>query len=284
MQGQLGKKLGQFGFNKVNFIGLCVCALIFLGFGAFVLTLMDMPTSPEAAQGGSYYTGDTDPALLFGGVGAALLLLGVGALAIAFVQRAKYTYTLYENGIECKYKGNTYTDLFANIEDVYLYSIGRPAFTGVSNCLAYRAEGQTEWRVISPKNGGYAKLIRQFRQRHTAQRAPVLAARMQAGAPAVFSYQSAKSVWLKRAFGTKQADFVKLAGKLQQMALHMGALVYEGQTIPLAPTDQIKTNGWTEGLTLVDGAGNKKFGRMFFSILSPDVFAELLAYGRGGPR
>lgn len=274
-----GKQLGSYGWNKFRFIGCIVCALIFIGVGIFSLTLMNIPTSREAAHGGIYF--DTagwsiPPTTLFFLSGCGLFLMGVFTILLAQNVKAKYTFTLFENGISSKYRGKENYLSFEDIEDVYLFSIGRSNYAGFLNSLAYRKNKHDEWIFISPLNSGSDKLISTFRQLHTNQRGEVLEEKMKQGTVLKFEYVSTKSVWLKRALSFRISDYLKIDSSLKDFYLTKDSITLDGKKVSIGPTDSINTDSWVENIYLIDNNGNKKFSLMYPSIISADVLRSLL--------
>lgn len=274
-----GITLGSFGWQKIRFVGCIICALIFIGFGLFCFTLMNIPTSREAAHGGIYF--DTSgwpfsPFILFVSTGGGLILLGVVAILLAQSVKAKYTFKLFENGITSKYKGKESYFAFNEIEDVYLFSIGRSNYSGFLNSLAYRKTKQDDWIFISPLNSHSEKLISMFRQLHAKQRGDVLKEKIQHGGVVKFDYVSAKKVWLKRALSFRISDYLKIDSSLKEFHLTNENINIDGKNITIAATDTINADSWIENIYLLDGNGNKKFALMFPSIVSADVFHAVL--------
>ncbi|EOX8445970.1 hypothetical protein [Salmonella enterica] len=274
-----GSKLTTHGSSKFLFIGLLICSVIFIGFGIFCLTLMNMPTSKEEASGGIYFAvepGGISPMVLFSLVGGGLIILGLIAAAIAFMQKNVPVFMITENGISCKYKGKETFSLFKDIADVYLFSVGRTSYKGTINSLAYRKNKSDAWTFISPRNSGYSKLISTFRSLYSQQRVKDLRAQLEQGATLEFNYVDAKMVWVKRAFSLNVAGAAKIDSSLRKFYLTKNSIIKDDKNITINKSDSINAGSWNDNLYLLDSDGNKKFSMMFPSIISADVFHELL--------
>lgn len=274
-----GKKLTTHGSNKFVFIGLIICSVIFIVVGIFCLTLMNMPTSREEAGGGIYFAvepGGLHPIVLFSLTGGGLIILGLVAAVIAFMQKNVPAFTIVEKGVVCKYKGKETLSIFKDISDVYLFSVGRAGYKGSINSLAYRKNKSDAWTLISPRNSGYDKLISTFRNLYTEQRVQDLRAQLENGATLEFNYVDAKMVWFKRAFSLNVAGAAKIDSSLRKFYLTKNSIIKDDKSITINKSDKINAASWVDNLYLLDRDGNKKFSIMFPSIISADVFRMLL--------
>lgn len=274
-----GKILGIFGWAKFRFIGCIVCAVIFIGVAILCFSLINIPTSREAAHGGAYFdiTGwPVSPFILFMSVGGGLLILAAITLLVARSVKAKYTFTVYEGGIASRCGGKETYIPFRDIEDVYLFSVGRGNYSGELNSLAYRKSRQNDWIIISLLNTDSEKLISLFRQLHAEQRSRVLQDKIEQCHKVKFDYVSAKNVWLKRAFTLRIADYLKIDASLKPLYLTKEGIVADEKNIVINKTDCITNDSWVENLYVLDSHGSKKFSMMFPTIISGDAFITTL--------
>ncbi len=240
---------------------------------------MNMPTSMEEANGGTYF--DTSglgmgPKELFLIIGLGLILLGLLTVLFAFATKAKYTFIIFENGIIARSKGKETSLLFTEIEDVYLFSVGKYSYSGFMNSLAYRKNKADDWFIISLRHAKSHKLIETFRELHTAQRAASLLPQIKLGNKLKFNYVDSKSVWLKRAFAMKVNDYVKSTSSTKDFYLSKNEIEIDGEKIQISGSDKVNADSWIENVYLLDNAGIKKFALMLPSIISADVFVSIL--------
>ena len=274
-----GALLGRFSHSQALPIGLLVFSLVLFGFSAFVLYLSTILPVDAASAGPVHLQGRrglemnfSSPLMLIYFTSGLLAVLGVCMLLMRAWQKRlrKSSFEVYENGI-AEVTGNQSEYLaFSDIEDLYLFSSGQVALTGMITNLAYRRNASQPWHHAVYSLKGFHDFIQLVRERYVRGRLPSVLKALQADQAVTFNFISSNQVWRKRVTG----GFLKI--NTQPITLTQHDLQVQGRSVPVSSLRSVDQNTWTEKVVIRDQAGHEVLSTLATGILSHDLFLHTL--------
>jgi hypothetical protein len=270
----MGELIKIYKPRRARFVGMAVAGGVIVAVGLFVLWAASL-----VAGGGITYSGSGDPVLLLQIIGAVLVAAGVLFVCISVKVRGKIVFELYENGIVIKPKNAEPTNLlFTEIEDVLpLTVVGNIADVVYITHLAFRKNPSSEWLVITLLTSGHKELNEQFMTLHTEKRGALVFDQWQkTDLPAQIRYIE-KSAMHNPYFTKNMASYLKPFSSFKTVSLANDYIKIDDQTIDFDSTCKMEIGGWTDNIYLKDSDGKEKFRIHYSTVLSADIFTELLA-------
>ncbi|BBH45826.1 hypothetical protein [Pseudomonas sp. KU43P] len=270
-----GELVGSFRYGKAFKVFMVIFSLGLIALAGFMLYLgSTLPASGPVSLTSSRGTtlNFSDPATLTYFTSGLLVFFALALLGLyAWHSRMrKGSYELYENGIAHTLHGERTYVPFTEIEDLYLFSSGQAAFTGLITNLAYRRNpGEPFNRVIEALKG-FHHFQHQFRELYLNARQPQVWNTLQAGGTVTFNCIENAEVWRKRVSG----NFLDV--QTQPLVLSRDYLQVQGRQISIAALRSMDHSNWTEKVTIKDAAGNVVFSTISTGILSTDLFLNTL--------
>ncbi|MDH0747876.1 hypothetical protein N5D61_16190 [Pseudomonas sp. GD03842] len=271
-----GELIATFRQGKALLIFSLILAAVFLGLAVFVLYLSTIlpeangPASLQTSRGMTLSFDSKQAVLNF--TAGFLALLGLCMVGITVWQKKlrKSHYEVYENGIVRITKEQRDYTAFAEIEDLYLFSSGQAALTGLITNLAYRRNAAEPFHRVIESLKGFQAFQELVRDLHVRARLPAVAEALEAGRSVTFNCINSKHVWGKRVTG----DFLKVT--TSPIVVHRDFLEYQGNTVPVSSLRQVDLNAWTENVVIKDEHGRPVLTTIATGILSHDLFLNTL--------
>lgn len=133
-----GRKIKKYGRKIGATVVTILSGLVNLAVGGFLL----WGVIPTIGTNGVSFSGDIS---LLNNIAYGLILGGVVFFLVAvFLYKPKYTFTLYENAIECHSTSGNRTDFFSEMEALLIFT-----WRG----FAYRSNNQEQWIHVNGKTG-----------------------------------------------------------------------------------------------------------------------------------
>jgi hypothetical protein len=95
---------------------------------------------------------------------------------------------------------------FAEIEDLYLFSSGQTAISGLITNLAYRRDANEPFHRVIESLKGFQDFQQKVRELHVRARLPVVLDTLAAGGSVTFKYLESGAVWGKRMSGKFRSE------------------------------------------------------------------------------
>jgi hypothetical protein len=272
-----GDLIATFAHGKGFLIFTLVFGLILLGLAGFVLYLSTiLPASNSGPVSVTSSRGTTlnfsSPQTMIYCVSAFLAFVAVVMFGI-YVRQKKLrqaSYEVYEHGIAQISGGQKQYTPFAEIEDLYLFSSGQTAVSGLITNLAYRRHANEPFHRVIESLKGFQDFQQMVRELHVRERLPVVLDTLNSGGAVVFKYVGSGQVWSKRMNG-KFLDVTT-----QPILLTQSFLEVEGHKVPMSSLRDVDLNTWTEQVVIKDEAGRQVLSTVCTGILSHDVFLSTL--------
>ncbi|WP_455922303.1 hypothetical protein [Pseudomonas putida] len=229
------------------------------------------PVSVQAA-GGTGITFASRSMMLYA-TAALLAALAASMLGLALWQRnqRRASYEVYEHGItQVIGRQRDYTP-FADIQDLYLFSSGQTALSGLITNLAYRRDANEPFKRVTLQLKGFLGLVQWVRELYLRDRLPVLMQTLEAGGAVTFSYLSSGQVWGKRISG----NFLSVT--TDSIVVTRDYLEVEGHKVSMASLRGIDLNAWTEKVVIKGAVGKTVFAAVASGIMSHDLLLATLA-------
>lgn len=201
----------------------------------------------------------------------AFIALGMFALYLQQKKRRQAVYDVYQHGVAYGI-GATRTYLpFADIEDLYLFTSGQAAYSGLITNVAFRRNaGEPFHRVVESLKGFYG-FQQEVRQLHVHERLPVVMSTLAAGGAVTFKFLADRKVWSKRAAGNP------LDVSTESISLTREFLEVRGKQVAISTLNTVDLNAWTERVIIRDEAGKEVLNTICTGIMSHDLFLNTLA-------
>lgn len=234
-----------------------ICGFIY--FGAIV----------SVNEGRSSFNGDIS--ILYKAI-AGIMILAVIILITAVLSTKGNTFYFYGKGIIAANKGKQKTILYADIQDVYLFTSGKRIF-GPNN-VAYRTDERSDWQPISVKYSNYGKAIQLIRTRQQEAYVPKTRQHLTEGKSVTFHYIEYSKVIAKQIFALGTESYLNVTPKT--ILLYKNKLIIGHETINLADVQSFSINDWTNQIKLLNKENKTLFSISFYSVFSGDSFVALL--------
>jgi hypothetical protein len=264
-----GQLISTFRHGKGFLVFMLLFAVVLLCLAGFVLYLGTI--LPVASSGANTSRGSSPQLLIYSVSGLLVVISAVLFGLYSWQKKLRGTqYEVYEHGIVAvSGKQQQYT-AFTEIEDLYLFSSGQTAFTGLITNLAYRRnESEPFHRVIESLKGfqDFQQLVREL---HVRERLPVVMNKLESGAAVTFKFVPTGQVWRKRIAG----DFLNVV--TQTILVTREFLEVDGRKVPVSTLSSVDLNAWSEKVILKDEAGNQILSTVCTGIMSHDLFLTTL--------
>lgn len=241
----------------VFIIFTAICGLIY--FGAII----------PINEGKSTFSGDISILYL---AMAGIMILGTVILLLSIVLTKGEIFYLYKKGIVTTNKGNKKITLYADIQDVYLFTSGKQIF-GPNN-IAYRTDERNNWQVISAKYSNYRKAIQLIRNRQQQTKFLKTMQQLKEGKSVTFHYIEYSKLISKQLFALGTKSYLNISPK--KIFLYKNKLIVGHETVNLAEVQQFSTNDWTSQIKLLNKENKTLFSISFYSVFSGDSFTAAL--------
>ncbi len=272
-----GQRVASFSYGKGFLVFLLVFGAVLLSLAGFVLYLGTM--LPHSAAGPVELTtsrGTTlnfsSPDLMIYATSAFLAVLGLGVLGLYVWQnrQRQTSYELFEDGIAHTTRGaRTYVP-FSEIQDVYLFSSGQVAYTGLITNLAFRRTASEPFHRVLPSLKGFPTFMETFRELYLNARQPVVLDTLHGGGSITFNCINSAHVWRKRMGG----DFLHV--DTQPIVVSRDAVLVQNSVVPMSTLRSMDHSTWNEKIEIRDAAGKVVLSTVATGILSLDVFLSTL--------
>lgn len=263
-----GELIATFRHGKGFLLFTLLFAILMLGLAGFVVYLGTL--LPLGSPGANNH--ESSPQLLIYAVAGLLAVISAVLFGIHFWQKKLRGthYEVYEHGIVAiSAAGQNYT-AFAEIEDLYLFSSGQTAFTGLITNLAYRRNESEPFHRVIESLKGFQDFQQMVRELHVRARLPLVVEKLESGGAVNFRFVATEQVWRKRLSG----DFLNVT--TQTIILTSEFLDVEGRKVTVSSLRSVDLNTWSEKVTIKDEAGSPILSTICTGILSHDVFLATL--------
>lgn len=251
----LGPLIRTYGKSRSFLFVWWTLAVLFAAAGALVLSLVPGP--------GSTVRFDGNVSLLYGTAAGAFGLAVLFVVVPWLLTRSQPTYHLHEKGVRYVGPQGDRTDLYQDIEDLYVFDYGG---------FAYRATPQAPWCSAGGRVSALAELTQRLRALHAEHRAERLYQALLAGQTVSFRCLSDQVAFSKSVVASRNMDHATYP-----LELNCQELKIQGKAIPLQAIDDIRRNDWIEKSSIVDTEGRVLHTMHPTAVMSFDVLYTLLA-------
>ncbi|WP_077049234.1 hypothetical protein [Pseudomonas sp. KK4] len=244
-------------------------ALVMMGLSGFVLYLGTiLPTGITGAN----TSRDVSPqSLIYFSSGLLIVISAVLFGLYTWQKKLRAThYEVYEHGIVAISGADHRYTAFAEIEDLYLFSSGQTAISGLITNVAYRRNDSEPFHRVIASLKGFFEFQQLVRELHVRERLPVVMKKLESGGAVTFNYVPTGQVWRKRIGG----DFLNVT--TQAIVVTRDSLDVEGSKVPLSTLSTVDLNNWTENVAIEDATGRQILSTVCTGIMSHDLFLTTL--------
>ncbi|WP_287813923.1 hypothetical protein [Pseudomonas sp.] len=273
-----GKLIKTFRHGKTLPVFTALFGVVLLALAIFVLYLQTAhliaSTGPVELQTnrGLNITFSSQAMMLYATAGL-LAALAAGMLGLAIWQRnlRRASYEVHEHGItQIIGRQRDYTP-FSEIQDLYLFSSGQTAISGLITNLAYRRDASEPFKRVSLHLKDFLAFVQWVRELYLRERLPAVMQTLEAGGAVTFNYISTGQVWGKRISG----NFLNVS--TQPIVLTREQLEVDGQKVSMASLRGVDLNAWTEKVVIKGAVGKTVFVANASGIMSHDLLLATLA-------
>ncbi|MNF58294.1 hypothetical protein D3C84_398460 [compost metagenome] len=264
-----GQLISTFRHGKGFLVFMLLFAIVLLCLAGFVLYLGTI--LPVASSGANTSRGSSPQLLIYSVSGLLVVISAVLFGLYSWQKKLRGThYEVYEHGIVAvSGKQQQYT-AFVEIEDLYLFSSGQTAISGLITNLAYRRNDSEPFHRVIASLKGFFDFQQLVRELHVRERVPVVIEKLESGGAVTFRYVPTGQVWRKRIAG----DFLNVT--TQSIIVTSEYLEVEGSKVPLSALSSVDLNKWSEMVTIKDATGNQILSTVGTGIMSHDLFLTTL--------
>ncbi|MNO68181.1 hypothetical protein D3C76_590030 [compost metagenome] len=264
-----GQLISTFRHGKGFLVFLLLLAIGLFCMAGFVLYLGTI--LPVASSGANTSRGSSPQLLIYSVSGLLVVISAVLFGLYSWQKKLRGThYEVYEHGIVAvSGKQQQYT-AFVEIEDLYLFSSGQTAISGLITNLAYRRNDSEPFHRVIASLKGFFDFQQLVRELHVRERVPVVIEKLESGGAVTFRYVPTGQVWRKRIAG----DFLNVT--TQSIIVTSEYLEVEGSKVPLSALSSVDLNKWSEMVTIKDATGNQILSTVGTGIMSHDLFLTTL--------
>lgn len=244
-------------------------ALVMLGLSGFVLYLgIILPTGITGANTSRDFSPQS---LIYFSSGLLIVISAVLFGLYTWQKKLRAThYEVYEHGIVAISGADHRYTAFAEIEDLYLFSSGQTAISGLITNVAYRPNDSEPFHRVIASLKSFFEFQQLVRELHVRERLPVVMQKLESGGAVTFNYVPTGQVWRKRIGG----DFLKVT--TQAIVVTRDSLEVEGSKVPLSTLSTVDLNNWTENVAIEDATGRQILSTVCTGIMSHDLFLTTL--------
>jgi hypothetical protein len=264
-----GQLIKTYRHGKGFLVFMLLFAIVMLGLAGFVLYL---GTILPAGSAGANTSRDFSPQVLIYSTSGLLIVISAVLFGLyAWQKKLRGThYEVYEHGIVAISGADHRYTAFAEIEDLYLFSSGQTAISGLITNLAYRPNESEPFHRTIASLKGFFEFQEQVRELHVRERLPVVMKQLETGGAVTFNYVPTGQVWRKRIAG----DFLNITTLPINVTPEF--LEVEGSKVPLSTLSTVDLNKWTEMVTINDATGRQILSTVCTGIMSHDLFLTTL--------
>ncbi|VVN87885.1 hypothetical protein PS710_01635 [Pseudomonas fluorescens] len=272
-----GELIATYRHGKGFLVFTLIFGFVMLGLAGFVLYLGTiLPTGNAGSASLTTSRGMTldfsSPQVLIYAVSAFLAVIAVVLFGIHLwhKRQRQASYEVYEQGIT-HINGATKDYVpFAEIEDLYLFSSGQTAISGLITNLAYRRNANEPFHRVIESLKGFQDFQQKVRELHVRARLPVVLDTLAAGGSVTFKYLGSGAVWGKRMSG----KFLDVS--TQPILVTRSFLEVGGRKVPMSALRTVDLSAWSEKVVIKDETGNAVLSTVGTGILSHDLFLNTL--------
>jgi hypothetical protein len=180
------------------------------------------------------------------------------------------SYEVFEHGISKITGAQKDYVPFTAIEDLYLFSSGQAAFTGLITNLAFRRKADEPFHRVIESLKGFHDFQQLVRELHVRERLPLVLATLQSGGAVTFRYVANGQVWSKRAKG----DALNIS--TDSIIVTANFIEVQGRKVPMSALRTVDLSTWTEKVVIKDENGQEVLSTICTGILSHDLFLSTL--------
>ncbi|MGY4490411.1 hypothetical protein [Pseudomonas sp. TE3610] len=273
-----GKHIKTFKHGKMLPLLTGLFGIVLLAVAVFVLYLQIAPhittTGPISVQAsrGMDITFASQSMMLYA-TAALLAALAASMLGLALWQRnlRRASYEVYEHGITQVIGSQRDYTPFTEIQDLYLFSSGQTALSGLITNLAYRRDASEPFKRITMQLKGFLGLVQWVRELYLRERLPVVMQTLEAGGAVTFSYLSSGQVWGKRIGG----NFLSVT--TEPIVVTREYLEVEGHKVSMASLRGVDLSAWSEKVVIKGAVGKTVFAGLATGIMSHDLLLATVA-------
>jgi hypothetical protein len=244
-------------------------ALVMMGLSGFVLYLGTI--LPTGITGADTSRDFSPQSLIYFSSGLLIVICAVLFGLYTWQKKLRAThYEVYEHGIVAISGADHRYTAFAEIEDLYLFSSGQTAISGLITNVAYRRNDSEPFHRVIASLKGFFEFQQLVRELHVRERLPVVMKKLESGGAVTFNYVPTGQVWRKRIGG----DFLKVT--TQAIVVTRDSLDVEGSKVPLSTLSTVDLNNWTENVAIEDATGRQILSTVCTGIMSHDLFLTTL--------
>lgn len=251
---QVGPRIAVYGKGRSFLFVWWLLAALFAATGGSALFL--------APRAGHQFAFGADAAVLYL-AGSAFLALGViVALGSWWRATTRPRFVLYENAITTIDRQGRRTDLYADLEDLFMFFWGG---------LGYRATPQDPWVIISSETPRYDELSTRLCELHVQKRGERLFDKLMAGQSASFRCVTDEVALSKSFLGSPTMDH-----PTYDLVLTAEQLRVQGRAIPMRSLAEAQADVWIARSAIVDANSNVFYSVHPAAVMSFDVLCRLI--------
>ncbi|CAI8878030.1 DUF3137 domain-containing protein [Pseudomonas sp. IT-P74] len=266
---ETGQLIQTYHHGKGFLVFTLLFGIIMLCLSGFVLYL---GTILPAGSAGANTSRDFSPQFWIYSTSGLLIVISAVLFGLyAWQKKLRAThYEVYEHGIVAISGADHQYTAFAEIEDLYLFSSGQTAISGLITNLAYRRNDSEPFHRAIASLKGFFEFQELVRELHVRERLPVVMKELESDGAVTFNYVPTGQVWRKRIAG----DFLNITTRPIIMTREF--LKVEGSEVPLSTLSTVDLNKWTEMVTIKDATGRQILSTVCTGIMSHDLFLTTL--------
>jgi hypothetical protein len=272
-----GELVASFRHGKGFPLFMLILGLIMLGMACFVLylgTILPVDSSAPVSVNSSRGTNlnFSSPQMLVYCTSAFLAVIAAGLFGLYVWQKRlrQASYEVYEHGIACMLGSSKNYVPFAEIEDLYLFSSGQAAISGLITNLAYRRNANEPFHRVIESLKGFHDFQQLVRDLHVRERLPAVLETLEGGAGVPFKYVPGSAVWGKCIKG----NFLDVT--TQPILVTREFLEVQGRKVPMSSLRTLDLSAWSEKVVIRDEAGKEVLSTVCTGIMSHDLFLHTL--------
>lgn len=194
---------------------------------------------------------------------AFIMGLGLAILLLALKQSKGKTFYLYEKGIVTEGNGQSKTQLFEDLEDLYLFSSGR---TFLTNNIAFRNRKDGNWETVTARYPKVFKAIDFITTQHEALYVPWALRELEADRSITFHYINYDTALGKKLFATGTQSFLNVQPK--EIIVTRDHLIIDSEKIMISELNHFAVNNWISQISL-----HNKENKVIFSTATNGIFS-----------
>ena len=202
---------------------------------------------------------------------AFIMGLGLVILLLALKQSKGKTFYLYEKGIVIEGNGQSKTQLFEDLDDLYLFSSGR---TFLTNNIAFRTRKDGDWETITARYPKVFKAIDFITTQHENLYVMKALRELEANKSITFQYINYDTALGKKLFATGTKSFLNVQPK--EIIVTRDHLVIDSAKIRISELNHFAANNWISKISLYDKENNIVFSTATNGIFSGKSFVSLM--------